>query len=312
VAMAAATGKRAVEMVWDDLRPSDLLTQASFRNAITTVLAIGGSTNAIIHLIAMARRAGVDITLGDFDRLSRNTPLLANIRPSGAYLMEDFYYAGGLRALLVSLRHLLEGDTITANGKPLGENIAGARVFNDDVIRSLESALVPSDTLAVLRGNLAPDGAVIKPAAAEPRLHRHTGKAVVFADYNDMAARVDATDLPVDESSVLVLKSAGPMGAPGMPEWGQLPIPRKLLEKGGVNFSEVFGEMSEGLARFSQDVIFPGDQLRAEVGPLAGIHELVVFREYIFAKIDLLTQRDSPEEHLNGGLYILSITGVQA
>ena len=230
--MAAATGKRIVQMVWDDARPSDLLTTASFRNAVTAVLALGGSTNAIIHLIAMARRAGVSLGLDDFETLARRTPLLANIRPAGAYLMEDFYYAGGLRALLGNLGDLLDASARTANGRTLGENIAGARVTNDDVIRRRETALVPSDTLAVLRGNLAPDGAVIKPPAAEPRLHRHAGRAVVFADYNDMAARIDHPDLPVDETSVLVLKHAGPLGAPGMPEWGQLPIPKKVLDKG--------------------------------------------------------------------------------
>ena len=230
--MASATGRRIVEMAWEDLKPADLLTAASFRNAVTTVLAIGGSTNAIIHLIAMARRAGVSLDLDAFDSLARKTPLLANIRPSGQYLMEDFFYAGGLRALLGNLRDLIDPAARTANGRTLGENIAGATVFNDDVIRSLDTALVASDTLAVLRGNLAPDGAVIKPPAAETRLHRHAGKAVVFADYNDMAARIDAPDLPVDENSVLVLKHAGPIGAPGMPEWGQLPLPKKLLEKG--------------------------------------------------------------------------------
>jgi dihydroxy-acid dehydratase len=231
-AMAAATGKRIVDMVWEDLRPSDLFSDVSFRNAITTVLAIGGSTNAIIHLIAMARRAGVALALDDFDVLARRTPLLANIRPSGEYLMEDFFYAGGLRALLNNLGDLIEPGALTVNGRTLGDNIAGAKVFKDEVIRTRDKALVPSDTLAVLRGNLAPDGAVIKPPAADPRLHRHAGKAVVFADYNDMAARIDDPDLPVDESSVLVLKHAGPLGAPGMPEWGQLPIPRKLLERG--------------------------------------------------------------------------------
>ena len=231
-AMATATGKRIVDMVWEDVRPSDLFSDVSFRNAITTVLAIGGSTNAVIHLIAMARRAGLALALDDFDALARRTPLLANIRPSGEYLMEDFFYAGGLRALLNNLGDLIDPRALTVNGRTLGDNIAGAKVFNDAVIRSREKALVPSDTLAVVRGNLAPDGAVIKPPAADPRLHRHTGKAVVFADYNDMAARIDAPDLPVDASSVLVLKHAGPLGAPGMPEWGQLPIPKKLLEQG--------------------------------------------------------------------------------
>ena len=230
--MATLTGKLIVEMVWEDRKPSDILTEAAFRNAVTTVLALGGSTNAIVHLIAMARRAGVNLDLDAFDALARKTPLLANIRPSGKYLMEDFFYAGGLRALLANLSELLDLTALTANGKTLGENIAGAKVFNDDVIRSRETALVASDTLAVLRGNLAPDGAVIKPPAAEARLHRHSGKAVVFADYNDMAARIDDPALPVDENSVLVLKNAGPLGAPGFPEWGQLPLPQKVLEKG--------------------------------------------------------------------------------
>jgi dihydroxy-acid dehydratase len=231
-AMAAQTGQRIVEMVWDDLKPSDFLTARSFDNAVTTVLALGGSTNAVVHLIAMARRAGVRLDLDQFDAIARKTPLLANIRPSGKYLMEDFYYAGGLRALLARLGGLLHQDAMTVNGSTLGQNIAGARVFNDEVILPLEAPLVAKDSLAVLRGNLAPDGAVIKPPAAEARLHRHSGKAVVFADYNDMAKRIDDPNLDVDENSVLVLKNAGPLGAPGMPEWGQLPIPKKLLQKG--------------------------------------------------------------------------------
>jgi dihydroxy-acid dehydratase len=230
--MAAQTGKRIVEMVWEDLRPSELLSDAAFRNAVVTVLAIGGSTNAIVHLIAMARRAGVPLGLDDFDALSRRVPLLANIRPSGAYLMEDFYYAGGLRALLRNLGDLLETGALTANGRRLGENIATARVCDGRVIRSADDPLVPSGTLAVLRGNLAPDGAVIKPPAAEPHLLRHRGRAVVFSDYKDLTARIDDPALPVDDTSVLVLKHAGPLGAPGMPEWGQLPIPKKLLERG--------------------------------------------------------------------------------
>jgi dihydroxy-acid dehydratase len=230
--MAANTGRRIVEMVWADLKLSDLLTTVAFRNAITTVLAIGGSTNAIVHLIAMAHRAGVPLGLDDFEELAQRTPLLANIRPSGAYLMEDFFYAGGLPALLNNLGDLLDTSAVTGNGRTLGENIADAKVFNDDVIRTRDNPLVASDTLAVLRGNLAPDGAVMKPPAAEPRLHRHSGPAVVFEDYNDMAARIDDPDLPVDENSVLVLKNAGPQGGPGMPEWGQLPIPKKLLASG--------------------------------------------------------------------------------
>ena len=231
-AMAAQTGRRIVDMVWEDVKLSHILTRTAFLNSITTVLAIGGSTNAIIHLIAMARRIGVKLGLADFEDLGRRTPLLANIRPSGAYLMEDFFYAGGLPALLRNLGDLIDTSALTANGRTLGENIERAKVFNDDVIRTRENPIVASDTLAVLFGNLAPDGAVIKPPAAEPRLHKHSGPAVVFENYDEMAARIDDPDLVVDENSVLVLKNAGPQGAPGMPEWGQLPIPKKLLERG--------------------------------------------------------------------------------
>jgi dihydroxy-acid dehydratase len=230
--MAAHTGRQIVDMVWKDVKLSDVLTRTAFRNGVTTVLALGGSTNAIIHLIAMARRVDVDLSLTDFEELAHRTPLLANIRPSGKYLMEDFFYAGGLPALLHTLGDLLDTTAPTVNGRTLGENIRRAKVFDDDVIRSRDNPLVASDTLAVLRGNLAPDGAVIKPAAAETRLHRHAGPAVVFENYDDMAARIDDPDLPVDENSVLVLRNAGPQGAPGMPEWGQLPIPKRLLEKG--------------------------------------------------------------------------------
>jgi dihydroxy-acid dehydratase len=218
--------------VWEDLRPSAILSDASFDNAVTAVLAIGGSTNALVHLVAMARRAGCALDLARFDELARKTPLIANLRPAGKYLMEDFYYAGGLRALLERIRDRLRLDAPTVNGHTLGENIAGARVFDDDVILPLDKALYQDGSLAILRGNLAPDGAVIKPAASEPRLHRHKGRAVVFSDYHDLNARIDDPALDVDADSVLVLQNAGPRGGPGMPEWGQLPIPKKLLQKG--------------------------------------------------------------------------------
>jgi dihydroxy-acid dehydratase len=230
--MATLTGKAIVEMVWDDVKPLDFLTKASFDNAVTAVLGLGGSTNSIVHLIAMARRCSIDLDLARFDALARRTPVLANLRPSGAYLMEDFYYAGGLRAFLTQLGDLLDGSARQANGRTLAENIAGAKVFNADVIRPRSNPLVASDGLAVLHGNLAPGGAVIKPAAMEARFHKHKGKAVVFKDYNDMAARIDDPALPVEADSVIVLQSAGPQGAPGMPEWGQLPIPQKLLKQG--------------------------------------------------------------------------------
>jgi dihydroxy-acid dehydratase len=232
--MATRTGKRIVDMVWEDLKPSDLITEDAIHNSVSAVLAIGGSTNAVVHLIALARRAGLELDMEAFDRQARETPLLANIRPSGAYLMEDFYYAGGLPAVLkqLAIGGRLKTGARTVNGATIGDNVERAAIYNEDVIRPLNNPLVASDSLAVLRGNLAPDGAIIKPPAAESRLHKHAGKAVVFEDYNDMAARIDDPDLDVDENSVLVLKNAGPIGAPGMPEWGQLPIPKKVLAKG--------------------------------------------------------------------------------
>jgi len=229
--MATLTGKRAVEMVWEDLKPRDFLTSASFDNAIVTLMAMGGSTNALIHLVAMAGRAGIKLPLERFNDFSAKVPLLANVRPSGdKYLMEDFYYAGGLRALLHELRDLLKLDCGTVNGKTLGQNLEGARIYNEDVIRRRSNPLKESGGLVVVRGNLAPNGAVIKASAT--RIHKHTGKAVVFDDYNDMAARIDRADLDCDKDSVLVLRNAGPLGGPGMPEWGMLPVPQKLLKQG--------------------------------------------------------------------------------
>ncbi len=230
--MATLTGKRIVEMVWDDVKPLDFLTPTSFDNAVTAVLALGGSTNSIVHLIAMAKRAGFHLTIDRFDELARRTPVIANLRPSGKFLMEDFFYAGGLRGLLTQLGSLLDLSQRTCESRTLGDSLVGAKVYNDDVIRPLSNPLVSKDGLAVLRGNLAPDGAIIKPAAMEPHLRKHTGKAVVFKDYNDMAARIDLPELDIDATSVIVLQSAGPQGAPGMPEWGQLPIPQKLLKQG--------------------------------------------------------------------------------
>ena len=204
----------------------------AFVNAITADMAIGGSTNAMIHLIALAGRAGVTLQLSEFDEISKRTPMIVNVRPSGAYLMEDFYYAGGLRALLKQIDSLLDLDVLTVSGKSLGDNIATAKVFNEDVIRSLSNAVSISGGTAVLFGNLAPDGAIIKPTAADPKLLKHVGPAVVFKDYNDLAERIDDESLVVDQDSVLILQNAGPLGGPGMPEWGMLPIPKKLLREG--------------------------------------------------------------------------------
>ena len=230
--MCTASGRRIVEMVWSDLKPSDVLTAASFDNAIKAHMALGGSTNAIIHLIAMARRAGIPLALERFEELSREIPVIANIRPSGAYLMEDFFYAGGLPALLTRLRDRLDLAAQTVSGRSLGETMEGAQVWNDDVIRGLNNAIYAEGATAVLKGNLAPDGCVMKPAAAEPRLRRHRGPALVFRDYNEMAAEIDRDDLDVTPDHVLVLQNAGPIGGPGMPEWGMLPIPKKLVKQG--------------------------------------------------------------------------------
>jgi dihydroxy-acid dehydratase len=230
--MAVAAGRRVVEMVWEDLKPRDLLTTAAFENAVTATMALGGSTNAIIHLVAMAGRAGAQLDLDRFDALSRRTPFIANIRPSGQFLMEDFYYAGGLRAALDRLRDLLHLECRTVSGRTLAETLEGASVFNDEVIASRERPLGPEGGVAVLRGNLAPDGAVIKHTAMDKRLLRHAGPAVVFKNYNDLEARLDDPSLSVTADSVLVLQDAGPLGAPGMPEWGMLPIPKKLLAQG--------------------------------------------------------------------------------
>jgi dihydroxyacid dehydratase/phosphogluconate dehydratase len=218
--------------VWEDIKPSELLTAAAFENAVTVDMAIGGSTNAIIHLIAMAGRAGVKLPLDRFDEISHRTPVIANLRPSGEYLMEDFYDAGGLPGLLNRIRGMLHTDCLTCGGQTLGEDVADATICNDKVILPLDKALSKAGATFVLRGNLAPDGCVIKPTAAEPRLLKHTGPAVVFKNYADLKARIDAEDLNVTADSVIVLQSAGPLGAPGMPEWGMLPIPKKLLKQG--------------------------------------------------------------------------------
>ncbi|MEG0000853.1 L-arabinonate dehydratase [Comamonas sp.] len=232
IRMSAATGRRIVDMVWEDLTPAKMLTRANFENGIACAMAMGCSTNAIIHLIAMSRRAGHAVSLDDFDAFSRRVPVLANIRPSGdAYLMEDFFYAGGLRALLERIRGHLKTEALTVNGRTLGENIAGAEVYHDDVIRPLDKAIYAEGALAVLRGNLAPGGVVIKPSACAPHLLQHTGRALVFDDYPSLKKAVDDPDLDVTGDDILVLRNAGPRGA-GMPEWGMLPIPTKLLRQG--------------------------------------------------------------------------------
>jgi dihydroxy-acid dehydratase len=230
--MCAAAGRRAVDMVWEDLTPQQILTPAAFDNAIRVHMALGGSTNAIIHVIAMARRVGVALDMARFDAISRLVPVIANITPSGKYLMEDFFYAGGLRALMGEMKELLDLTCINVTGRTLGEAIADSNVHLPDVIHSLKAPLYAEGATAVLTGNLAPRGCVMKPAAADQRFLRHRGKAIAFENYDHMAREVDRDDLDVTPDHILVLKNGGPKGGPGMPEWGQLPIPKKLLKAG--------------------------------------------------------------------------------
>jgi dihydroxy-acid dehydratase len=230
--MCGAAGRRIVDMVWEDLTPDKILTSAAFDNAIKVHMALGGSTNAIIHVVAMARRAGLKLGMQRFDDISRQIPVIANIRPSGKYLMEDFFYAGGLRALMHELKSKLDLSCLTVTGKTLGDNLGGAETFQRDVIHPLADPIYAEGATAVLTGNLAPRGCVMKPAAAEQRLLKHRGPALAFDDYNHMAREIERDDLDVTADHILVLKNAGPKGGPGMPEWGMLPIPAKLVKAG--------------------------------------------------------------------------------
>jgi dihydroxy-acid dehydratase len=247
-ALAHEAGRRIVQMVHDDVRISQILTRQAFENAIRVNAAIGGSTNAIIHLLAIAGRIGVHLELDDFDRLGHDLPLLLDLMPSGRFLMEDFYYAGGIPAVIRELGDLIHGDALTVNGKTIRENTAGAPCWNREVIRTLENPLKTHAGIAVLRGNLAPDGAVIKPSAATPRLLRHRGPAVVFENVEDFRARIDDAALDVDENSVMVLKGTGPKGYPGMPEAGNMPLPRKLLERGITDMVRISDGRMSGTA----------------------------------------------------------------
>ena len=230
--IAEQSGRRIVEMVGEGLRPSRIMTAAALENATRLLMALGGSTNAIVHLVAIAGRLGVNLPLASFDEIARTTPFIANVKPSGKFLMEEFSYAGGVQAVLKEISPLLHLDALTTNGKTMGENLKRAACFNREVIRPLGEPLLPEGGVVVLNGNLAPLGAVVKQSAVSPHFMKHRGRAVVFADNRDLLARLDDPNLPVEESSVMVLKNAGPKGAPGMPEWGHLPIPAKLLKAG--------------------------------------------------------------------------------
>lgn len=269
--IAQESGRRAVGLVKEDLRPSMIMTRKAFENAIRVCMAIGGSTNAVIHLCAIAGRLGIQLELDEFDEISRETPLLANIKPSGEYLMEDLFYAGGIPALMREIQELLHCETITVTGRSIGENIASAKAFNDSVIRRRSNPLNPQGGIVVLRGNLAPAGAVLKQTAATPSLLVHSGPAVVFENREDLLSRIDRPELPVTAESVLVLRNAGPKGAPGMPEWGQLPIPRKLLAQGVQDMVRLSDARMSGTS-YGTVVLHIAPE-SAEGGPLAIVRD---------------------------------------
>ena len=248
--LAHLAGRRIVDLVHDDVKIADILTKDAFENAIRVNGAIGGSTNAVLHLIAIARRLGVELSLDDWDRFGRGVPTIVDLMPSGRFLMEDFYYAGGLAAVMASLDDvgLLHRDSLTVNGKTLGENVLNAPNYNSEVIRPLDNPLTPEGGIAVLRGNLAPHGAVIKPSAATPALMQHRGKAVVFENIEHFYARIDDPDLEIDATSVMVLKNCGPRGYPGMPEVGNMPLPAKLLKQGVSDMVRISDARMSGTA----------------------------------------------------------------
>jgi dihydroxy-acid dehydratase len=269
--LAHLSGRRIVEMVHEDLRMSKILTRAAFENAIRANAAIGGSTNAVIHLLALAGRLGVELALDDWDRLGSHLPCLVNLKPSGDYLMEDFYYAGGLPAVLREIAPHLHLGALTANGRTLGDNIATAPCWNRDVIRPIEEPLKREAGIAVLRGNLAPDGAVIKPSAASPHLLQHRGRAVVFENIDDFKARIDDEALDIDETCVMVLKNCGPRGYPGMAEVGNMPLPPKLLRRGITDIVRISDARMSGTAYGT--VVLHASPEAAAGGNLALVHD---------------------------------------
>jgi dihydroxy-acid dehydratase len=265
--LARQAGRRIVEMVHEDMTLSKILTREAFENAIRTLAAIGGSTNAVIHLIAIAGRIGVKLTVDDFERLGSEMPCLVNLQPSGQYLMEDFCYAGGLPVVMKEIAHLLHTDHVTANGRTVGENIASAENFNPDVIKPYAEPFKEKAGIAILRGNIAPRGAVIKPSAATPALMQHTGRAVVFENSDDFHHRIDDESLDVDETCILVLKNCGPKGYPGMAEVGNMPLPPKVLRKGITDMVRISDARMSGTA-YGTVVLHTAPEAAAG-GPLA-------------------------------------------
>ena len=289
--LSEAAGRQIVRLVEQGLRPSDIMTPAAFENAIRTLHAVGGSTNAIVHLAAIAGRVGIDLPLSRFDELSRTTPFILNLKPSGEFLMEDFYYAGGVPALLNALSPLLNLETQTVTGNSLGASIAGAQSHNPALIRSLDEPLDAEGGLAVLNGSLAPDGAIIKPTAASPELLRHRGRAVVFEDHDDMDRRIDDPDLDVRPDDVLVMRNAGPLGGPGMPEWGFLPLPKKLLQQGVRDMVRISDARMSGTA-FGTVVVHATPESAAG-GPLAAVRNGDVIELNVpERRLDLLVEPD--------------------
>ena len=307
--LAEASGRRIVEMVFEDLTPSRILTREAFENAIRTDMAIGGSTNAVVHLLAIAGRAGVDLSLDDFDSISRETPYIANVKPSGQFLMEDFFYAGGLPCVTKELLPLLHGDALTVSGRTVADEVQDVQIRNRDLIKTLDQPLNPEGGTAILYGNLAPNGAVIKQTAASPHLLRHRGKALVFDRYETLRARID-DDLDVDENTVMVLQNAGPLGGPGFPEWGHLPIPTKLLKAGVNDIVRVSDARMSGTS-FGTDVLHVSPEA-AVGGPLAAVRtgdeiELDVPGRRIDLRVDereierRLATREPPAAHYRRG-----------
>jgi len=285
--LAEEAGRRIVDLVAADVKPSDLLTSDAFENAIRTLHAVSGSTNAVIHLIAYAGRVGIDLPLRRFDELSASTPWLVNLKPAGERLMEDFYYAGGLPAVMAEIADLLHLDAPTASGRTVGENIAGAEILDPAVIATAAQPLQPHGSLVVLTGSLCPDGAVMKISAAEPGLLQHVGRAVVFENVHDLAARIDDPSLDVDAESVLVLRNAGPVAVPGMPEWGHLPIPAKLLKKGVTDLVRISDARMSGTS-YGAVVLHVAPEA-AVGGPLAVVEDGDPIRLDVAARtLDLL------------------------
>jgi L-arabonate dehydrase len=292
--LAQQAGRRIVEMVREDLRISQILTRQAFENAIRVNAAIGGSSNAVLHLLAMAGRVGVKLELDDFDRLGHDLPLLVDLMPSGRFLMEDFYYAGGIPAVVRELADVIHGDALTVNGKTIGENTAEAPCWNREVIHARDNPIRERAGIAVLRGSLSPDGAVIKPSAATPRLLKHRGRAVVFESIEDFKARIDAPELEIDENSVMVLKGCGPRGYPGMPEVGNMPLPPKLLERGVTDIVRISDARMSGTA-YGTAVLHVSPESAAG-GPLALVQEGDEIELDVEARrLDLLV----PEDELN-------------